>query len=76
VQTLAFVSFHSPVSRATGIFVLVVAPIALILSAVLGPRRRYLVYLFVIAITGIFYAFIYPILPPIMHTNFAGVKGE
>jgi hypothetical protein len=76
LHVLAFVGFHHPVSRASGIFVLIVMPTTLILSAVLGPKRRYLVYLFIVAITAIFYLIVYPMLPPIMHTNLAGVREQ
>lgn len=52
------------ISKAGALFALIVAPFAMILRAVLGPNRRYLVYLFAVAITAISYLFIVPILPP------------
>jgi hypothetical protein len=51
-------------SKAGALFALIVVPITMILAAVLGPNRRYLVYLFAVAITAIFFLFIVPILPP------------
>jgi hypothetical protein len=60
---LAFVPMHH-MSKAGALFALIGGIVAMILLAVLGPKRRYLVYLFALVAAAIFFLLIVPMLPP------------
>lgn len=67
VLQLAYVAPHH-ISKAEALLLLIGGPIFLTISASLGTRKRYLVYLSAIATASIFLLFVAPLLPPEWNT--------